>query len=355
MLDRIAVFGGGGFIGSHLTRRLLGRGFDLEVVDIDGEKIEDVRNHGGITFHQMDIYESGNDERCTEIVNRSDLVIDLIAYANPQQYVDMPLEVVDLNLFQNLKIVEDCIEADTRLIQFSTCEVYGMLGNRTDGDVVFDEDTSNLIMGPIGNQRWIYATAKQLLERMVYAHGQHDDLDWTIVRPFNFIGPEMDYIIESPDEGTPRVFASFMSSLLYDHPMYLVNGGQNKRTFTYIDDAIDALEHIIENEGGAFSEEVVNIGTPDNEATIREFAELMRDIYRERSPSETLPEVIEVSGEEYYGEGYEDCDRRVPDIDKLRAVGWEPEYDLRETLEYAMTYYIKREELGQSPNLLLSD
>ncbi|WP_254538285.1 NAD-dependent epimerase/dehydratase family protein [Halomarina litorea] len=354
-IGRIAVFGGGGFIGSHLTRRLLANGYHLDVVDISSEKIGDVLGHDRLQFHELDIYEPENDAACAAIVERSDLVVDLIAYANPEQYVAMPLEVVDLNLFQNLKIVEDCIEAETRLIQFSTCEVYGMLGNRTGDDTVFDEDTSNLIMGPVGNQRWIYATAKQLLERMVYAHGERDGLDWTIVRPFNFIGPEMDYIIESPDEGTPRVFASFMSALMYDHPMFLVDGGKNMRTFTHIEDAIDALELIIENEGGRYTREVVNIGTPGNETTIRGFADLMRDIYREESPDGRLPPMREVDGEEYYGEGYEDCDRRIPGVDKLREAGWTPRYDLRATLENAMRYYIDKYELERAPSPALSD
>lgn len=348
-MKKIALFGGAGFIGSHLTRRLVDRGYDLIVVDVESEKIDDLLPHDRIEFYELDIRNEENDDICYDIVAEADLVFDLVAYANPQQYVDMPLDVVNLNYDNNKKIVTDCVETDTRLVQFSTCEVYGKLGNRTGDDVVFNEDTSDLIVGPVGQQRWIYATAKELLERVVYAYGEEEGLDWTIIRPFNFVGPEMDYIITSPDEGTPRVFASFMSALLYDHTMYLVDGGTNQRTFVYIEDAVDALELVVENENGHFSRECVNIGVPENEASIREFANLMRDVYQDMSPDGTLPPLDEVPGTEFYGDGYEDCERRVPDISKLEAVGWEPEYDLRETLEETIGYYVDKYEKAQQP------
>jgi nucleoside-diphosphate-sugar epimerase len=343
-MDRVALFGGGGFIGSNLTKRLLEDGYDLVVVDIDSEKIDDLLPHDRIEYYELDIREPENDAVCRRIVDSVDIVVDLVAYANPQQYVDIPLDVVDLNYDKNMKIVEDCVETDTRIVQFSTCEVYGKLGNRAGEEIIFSEDTSDVVFGPIGQQRWIYASAKELLERVVHAHAEEHGLEFTIIRPFNFVGPEMDYIITSEDEGTPRVFASFMSALLYDHTMYLVDGGTNRRAFTYIDDAVDAIELILENEDGQFTNEAVNIGTPRNDVSIREFARLMRDIYQEVSPNGKLPDMEEISGEEFYGDGYEDCEQRIPDISKLEAAGWEPEYDLREALEETVTYYVEKHE-----------
>ncbi|WP_128226298.1 bifunctional UDP-4-keto-pentose/UDP-xylose synthase [Halobacteriaceae archaeon SHR40] len=346
-MESIALFGGGGFIGSHLVRELLNEEYKLIVVDLSSEKIRDVLPHPKIEYLELDIRNDENDAKFKQIVDDSDLVVDLVAYANPVQYVDKPVDVVELNYHDNMKIVEDCAELDTRLIQFSTCEVYGKMGGRSDGNPVFEEDESDLIMGPIHNQRWIYATAKQLLERMVHAYGIEKGLDWSIIRPFNFVGPEMDYIITSPDEGTPRVFASFMSALMYDHTMYLVNGGTNRRSFTYIDDAVRAIKHVVENEGKQFSGEIINVGSPENEVTVEQFAHLMRDIYQDISTDGSLPEVEEISGEAFYGDGYADCERRVPDISKLERAGWEPEYDLRESLEEAMRYYIEKHEEKQ--------
>lgn len=341
-MTKIAVFGGGGFIGSHLSRRLV-KSHTIDIIDIDLQKISGLKHHENATLHKIDIRESSSDSQLQNIIRQSDIVIDLIAYANPQQYVDMPLEVVRLNYDMNLKLVESCAEANKRLIQFSTSEVYGKVGARTGNQIEFDEDTSDLVMGPVGNHRWIYATAKQLLERMVNAHGLKNNLSWTIVRPFNFIGPQMDYIVKSPEEGTPRVFASFMSALLNNHPMHLVDGGTNRRTFTHILDAVDAIEQIIDNEA-SFNTEVVNIGTPSNEVTISNLATIMRDLYSEMSPDGSLPELQNVDGIDFYGEGYEDIERRVPNISKLQSVGWVPEYDLEETLRDAITYYIDHYE-----------
>ena len=318
-------------------------------IDITAEKIEPLLADPDLRFHRIDISRPENDERCERIVKQADLVIDLIAYANPQQYVDMPLDVVDLNYDQNLKLVEACAEFDVRLIQFSTCEVYGKVGARSGEDVEFSEDSSDFVLGPVDNHRWIYANAKQLLERMVHAHGIENDLEYTIVRPFNFVGPRMDYIVESPSEGTPRVFASFMSALLYDHEIHLVNGGTNRRAFTYIEDAIDGIERIVADPD-RFENEIVNIGSPSNETTIAGLAELMCEIYEELSPVGGTPEITTVPGEEYYGEGYADVERRVPDVEKLRDSGWEPTYGLRELLEETISYYVDVHERGVDPD-----
>lgn len=95
-------------------------------------------------------------------------MIDLVAYANPIIYLERPLEVVELNLFDNLKIVDYCVEYQLPLIQFSTCEIYGKTGGST---APFSEDTTDLILGPVANHRWIYSCAKQLLERIIHARG----------------------------------------------------------------------------------------------------------------------------------------------------------------------------------------
>lgn len=334
----VALFGGGGFIGSHLTEHLAANRYEVVVVDIESDRLPDrCLNRSNVEFLQLDITDPANETTIERVVREADIVIDLIAYANPQIYVDRPIEVVELNLFENLKVAEYCMDTDTRLVQFSTVEVYGMVGHRGGG---FSEDESLLILGPIQKQRWIYSCAKQLLERMLYAYGEHGKLEYTIVRPFNFIGPKMDYLVESPEEGTPRVFANFMSSLIYGHEMVLVDGGTQRRSFTYIEDAVEAVELILENESGHFTNEIVNIGSPGNETTIRNLAHTMREIFSDRTGESDLPDLEEVAGEEYYGEGYQDSERRIPDIGKLEAVGWEPSYGLEETLRASMTYYI---------------
>jgi nucleoside-diphosphate-sugar epimerase len=124
--------------------------------------------------------------------------------------------------------------------------------------------------------------------------------------------------------------------------MRLVNGGHQRRTYTYIDDAVDCILHIIENPAGVCDQEIFNIGSPGNEVSIRDLACKMRELYQCRwwDGKQPLPKLVEVSGEEFYGQGYDDSDRRIPDITKATTLlGWKPQYDLDETIEHSMAYW----------------
>lgn len=344
------LLGAGGFIGSHLTLRLLNEGHDVVAMDIYNDKLRDFLDHERLCFIQQDI--RNPNANIDEYVKGSDLIIDLIAYANPGLYLRMPLEVFRLNFIENLKIVESCVTHDKRIIQFSTCEVYGRtvvstvserLENPEDPSyATFSEDTSSFILGPVQKHRWIYACAKQLLERMLHAYGMEKSLNYTIIRPFNFIGPKIDYLLEETD-GFPRVFSFFMDALIHGTQMKLVDGGHHRRCYTYIDDAIECIYRIIENPAGVCNQQIFNIGSPHNEVSIRKLAEMMRTIYANNFSDRKvpLPEIVEVSGEEFYGSGYEDSDRRIPDISKARELlGWEPKWRLQEMLEVTLHYYV---------------
>lgn len=334
---KIVVFGGGGFIGSHLVEHLLEEGHMVCAVDKNQEKIsQHYRSSKSFTFHNLDVSIEDND--ISSIITDCDAVFNLIAYAVPSLYIEKPLDVVNLNLFENLKIVRKCVEVKKWLIQFSSCEVYGLLGNRNG---IFSEEESLLILGPINKSRWIYSCAKQMLERIIYAYGAENLLKYTIIRPFNFIGPNMDFLVKSKEDGMPRVFASFMSALLYKNPLYIVDNGSNERTFTFIKDAVEALGLIVKNKE-KFENEIVNIGNPDNEISMRDLAYLMREIYKEKTPKEILPDIISIDGEQYYGKGYQDSEKRIPVIDKLTSIGWKPKYDLKSTFEISMDYYIQK-------------
>ena len=347
---KILALGAGGFIGCHLTGRLLAEGHTVTAVDIEAGKLSEHLAHPRLTFITQDIRvpEWGLDR----LVADADLVIDLIAYANPGLYLRIPLEVFRLNFTENLKIAEACVRHSKRLIQFSTCEVYGRTAaslknaNLTDPEdpihATFSEDTSEYILGPVVKHRWIYSCAKQLLERVLHAYGLETGFNYTIIRPFNFIGPKIDFLLHER-EGIPRVFSFFMDALLKGTEMKLVNGGSNRRCYTYIDDAVDCTYRIVENPNGACDRQIFNIGSPYNEISIRQMAEQMTAIYSEkfRDPAIRLPDIISVTGEEFYGEGYDDSDRRIPDITKARTLlGWEPRFSVRETLERTMTYYV---------------
>jgi nucleoside-diphosphate-sugar epimerase len=125
--------------------------------------------------------------------------------------------------------------------------------------------------------------------------------------------------------------------------MKLVNGGVNRRCYTYIDDAIECTNRIVENPGGVCDQQIFNIGSPYNEISIRQMAETMREIYatKYRHNGTRLPDIVSVTGDEFYGEGYDDSDRRIPDIAKARRLlGWEPKWNFRDMLEATMRYYV---------------
>ncbi len=327
---RLLIIGAGGFIGSNLIQHLIEREeHEIVGLDITDAKLEGISGPN-FTFIESDITKSA--ELADELVAASDVVVDLIAYANPSIYVSSPLEVAKLNFFENLKITEMCIKHGKRLFQYSTSEVYGKSGHQG----AYAEDTSDLIMGPTTKQRWIYASGKQYLERIIHAHGLLGEIEYTIVRPFNFVGPRFDYLVEAETLGGPRVFAHFMSALITGGPIYLVDGGEQRRSFTHIDDASDAFTTLLDSPDSI--NEIYNIGNPATDTSIRDLATYMMSLYEELTGRRPENELVEISGEEFYGVGYEDMDRVPPEISKLRALGWEPTRDMHTTFTDAMEY-----------------
>ena len=346
---KILLLGAGGFIGANLTERLTRDGIhQVTALDINKEKLEDIENLENLSYIHFDIRKDHSQLESLTIAH--DVIVDLVAMANPSLYVSNPLDVFRLNFTENLKIAELCVKHRKRIVQFSTCEVYGITAakafgkNSADFPTPFIEDETPLIMGPIKNHRWIYACAKQLLERVLHAYGLEENLNYTIIRPFNFIGPRIDYL-PSEQTGNPRVFSHFMNALLYGTPMKLVDGGKNFRAYTYIDDAVECIVRILENPNGVCNQQIFNIGTPENEVTIRQLAEKMRQIFDAefRRPGDPHPEIISVTSEEFYGKGYEDCDRRIPNVDKARQLlGWKSIHNLDSVLYHTMKYFVDR-------------
>ncbi|HHC09103.1 MAG TPA: bifunctional UDP-4-keto-pentose/UDP-xylose synthase [Actinobacteria bacterium] len=332
---RLLILGAGGFIGSNLVEYLLAH-TDHEVVGIDrsAEKLEGVAGDA-FRFIEADVTDAA--ELLDREVAAADVVVDLVAYAHPSLYVEAPLDVIRLNFLVNLETVDRCVAHGTRLFQFSTSEVYG----KPSGDR-YVEDESDLVVGPVTRQRWVYSVSKQLLERVIHAHGLAGDLEYTIVRPFNFVGPRFDYLVPAGTKGGPRAFAHFMSALLTGGPIHLVDGGHQRRSFTHIDDASAAVALLLEHPGAR--NEIFNIGNPANDASIREVVALMMELYEELTGVRPRNELVEISGEEFYGPGYEDTTRVLPDISKLRALGWEPRRDLRTTFRETMRSYLDTPE-----------
>jgi UDP-apiose/xylose synthase len=331
----ILLLGAGGFIGSHLVEHLLANTtHQLTGLDVTDEKLIGV-DSDRFTFHAADVRHAP--KVADTLIRRADVVVDLIAYANPSIYVTAPLDVFDLNFLQNLTIAKACMRHGKRLIQYSSAEVYGKAGE----DELCREEATDSIFGPVNKQRWIYATGKVLLERLLVAYGAEGALEYTIVRPFNFIGPRIDYLVPPNTFGGPRVFPHFMSALLNGSPLWVVDGGHVHRTFLHITDANAAFQLLLEHPDLARNR-VFNIGNPDNNVTIRELADTMVSLFEELTGRPCRSEIREISGEQFYGTGYDDADRRPPDIARMRSLGWAPLRDLRSALRDTMRYYLER-------------
>ena len=165
------------------------------------------------------------------------------------------------------------------------------------------------------------------------------NLEFTIVRPFNFIGSRIDYLVPANAIGGPRVFPHFMSALLTGGPLRLVDGGHVRRAFMHIEDANRAFQTILDHPE-ATRNQIFNFGNPENDLTIRQLAELMLELYEELTGRPASSELVPISGEEFYGEGYEDSSRLPPDVTKLRSLGWRPRHDIRATFRDAMAFYL---------------
>ncbi|KAK9280672.1 hypothetical protein L1049_014370 [Liquidambar formosana] len=314
----ICLIGGGGFIGSHLCEKLIAEtSHKAIIVDVSSEKISHLLEKscswfGRIEFHKINIK---NDSRLETLIRTSDLMINLAAICTPADYNTRPLDTIYSNFLDAIPVVKYCTESKKRLIHFSTCEVYG----KTIGSFL----------------------PKDHPLRQVFAEGAEHGLKFTIVRPFNWIGPRMDFIpgVDGPSDGVPRVLACFSNNLLHGEPFKLVDGEQSQRTFCYIKDAIEAVLLMIENPEHA-NGQIFNVANPNNEVTVKQLAEMMIEVYAKVSgDAVSNVSTVDVSSKDFYGVGYDDSDKHIPDMTIInRQLGWNPMTPLRDLLESTLTY-----------------
>jgi len=335
-MKKILILGVNGFIGHHLSNRILAStSWEIYGVDIDSDRVADAMQYERFHFFEGDI--TINHEWIEYHIKKCDVIIPLVAIATPATYVKEPLRVFELDFEANLPIVRAAVRYGKRVIFPSTSEVYGM-----SSDAELDPDATPLVYGPINKSRWIYACSKQLMDRVIFAYGQQHGLKFTLFRPFNWIGPRLDDI-HAAKEGSSRVITQFLGQILRGENIQLVGGGEQRRCFTYIDDGVDALMRIIENPDGVADGKIYNIGNPVNDFSIRQVAEMMLNLARDYPNfSMHLPqmEIVSTSPEAYYGEGYQDSSRRVPNIRKTeRDLTWHPSVDMTEALRRIFSSY----------------
>ena len=349
----VAIVGCGGFIGCHLLDAVLARTkWRVFGVDLDFYRIQHRLNDERCEFMVADLA----DKSVVERIAKYPVVVNLAAICTPSRYMAEAPEVIRSNYDHPAALADACAKSGSWLIHFSTSEVYGRT-SASSGLLV--EDESELAFGPVTASRWSYATAKLLTER--YIAGLKN-LKWTVVRPFNFVGPYMDFMPGVDGSGIPRVLANFSSALVRGEPLKLVNGGMAKRSFTSVFDAIDFLFALFEAGRMGFVDmasenannvdanleklpfsQAFNVGNPDNEITIAELANKMRMIFAEIKgvPLESIPEPEKISGVEYYGKGYDDSMRRLPSVEKAeRLLGFKARTPIDVVLRESLTWFV---------------
>lgn len=338
---RVLILGVNGFIGSSLSERILNTtNWEIYGMDIGTHKLGECLNNPRFHFVEGDI--TINKEWIAYHIKKCDVVLPLVAVATPSMYVSNPLYVFELDFEANLEIIRQCVKHKKHVIFPSTSEVYGM-----STDSPFDEENSNLVLGPINKQRWIYSCSKQLMDRVIHAYGLQEGLNYTLIRPFNWIGAKLDNIL-SPREGSARVLTQFIANIIRGRDIQLVDGGAQRRCFTYIDDGVDALVRIIERRHDQANRRIFNLGNPDNDFSIKELAHMLLEQvgrYPAFKDKAQQTNIVEVSSQDYYGNGYQDVQTRVPSIDNARRyLDWTPQFPMDEALKHTLDYHLAHPE-----------
>jgi UDP-4-amino-4-deoxy-L-arabinose formyltransferase / UDP-glucuronic acid dehydrogenase (UDP-4-keto-hexauronic acid decarboxylating) len=335
---RVLIMGVNGFIGNFLSERLLDAGtYEVHGMDLSSNMIDRLRARADFHFLEGDI--AIHREWIEYHIKKCDVIIPLVAIATPIEYVRNPIRVFELDFEENLRIVRYCVKYGKRIVFPSTSEVYGMCD-----DEVFDEDGSKLVLGPIRMQRWIYSCSKQLLDRVIWAYGQEQGLAFTLFRPFNWIGPRLDSLA-SARIGSSRAITQLILNLVEGSPIQLVDGGEQRRCFTDVSDGIECLYRIIENTDHACDGQIVNIGNPDNEYSIRELAEILLKNFESHPLRASFPPFAgfqPIDSGTYYGPGYQDVQHRRPSIrNARRLVGWTPRVPFDRSVEETLDFFLR--------------
>ena len=334
----VLILGVNGFIGSHLSERLLASGkYEVYGLDLRSNYIDHLLDRPGFHFREGDI--SIHREWIEYHIRKCDIVLPLVAIATPIEYTRNPLRVFELDFEENLRIVRYCVKYKKRIIFPSTSEVYGMCQ-----DPSFDEDNSCLVTGPIRMQRWIYSTSKQLLDRVIWAYGAKGQLSFTLFRPFNWIGPRLDSL-NSARIGSSRAITQLILNLVQGSPIQLIDGGEQKRCFVDISEGVEALFRIIENKGGKCDGQIINIGNPANEASIKVMAEMLVEKFEKHPLRKHFPPFagyLVVESGAFYGKGYQDVQHRVPSIRNARKLlDWTPRIPLDQSIETTLNFFLE--------------
>jgi UDP-glucose 4-epimerase len=299
------VTGGAGFIGSHLCERLLAIGHEVTVLDdLSTGRYENIAGLEGKPGFHLIIDSVLNETMVESLVNRSTAVFHLASAVGVKLIMNQPVKTIETIFLGTDTVLRQARRFRKKVLLTSTSEVYGK-----SADVPFREDGDRL-EGATTKHRWAYATAKALDEFLALAHWKETRLPVVVARLFNTVGPR-----QTGQYG--MVMPRFVQAALNGEPLTVYGDGSQSRCFCHVADVVEGLIGLMQSN--ASSGQVYNIGSQE-EVTILELARRVIRVTSSRS------EIVFRSFEEVYGtDGFEDMQRRVPDIGKIRqAIGWQP-------------------------------
>ncbi len=311
--DSYLITGGAGFIGSHLTARLLQEGKHVTVLDnLYTGRLSNIEPFVEHPRFRYTIDTITNETVLDRLVSESQVIIHLAAAVGVQLIVERPVHTIETNVMGTELLLRAARRYRAKVLLASTSEVYGK------GSKVPFAESDDLLLGATDKSRWAYAASKIVDEFLGLAYQREYDLPVIVARLFNTVGPGQ----------TGRygmVVPRFVGQALRGEPLTVYGDGSQSRCFCDVRDVVQALGSLAEHPDAVG--QVFNIGGRD-EISIRQLAE--RIIQRTGSSSE----LTFIPYEKAYAPGFEDLRRRVPDISKVhRLLGWEPKISLDETID----------------------
>ena len=318
---KVLITGGAGFIGSHLAERHLDMGDEVSIIDnFSTGSITNIQHLENNPNFECVIDDVLNVEIMRELVEKCDLIYHLAAAVGVDFIIDNPLQSLTTNIKGTEIVLELANEKKKKIVLASTSEIYG----KKNGYVPFKED-SDRILGPTTVIRWSYSTSKAVDELFALAYWREKRLPCVIVRPFNIIGPR-----QTGDYG--MVVPRFVKQALLGHPIRVHGDGEQRRCWTYIDDALDGFVALALNDQAVG--EIFNLGS-HFEMSIKDLAYKIKELTDSKSEVEYIP-----YEQAWPRDAYEDLVFRAPDLEKIRScVGYDPKVTLEEALNRIIAHY----------------
>ena len=324
MLMRYLITGGAGFIGSHLADYLIEAGHSVIAYDnLSTGRIENIDHLRGRSDFELKIGNVLDYHTLEQEVLRCDRIVHLAAAVGVKLIMEQPVETIVTNVQGSENVLKLANYHDKKVLVASTSEVYG---KSMDNDASLDElrEDNDWTLGPTTKRRWAYACSKAMDEFLAMAYRDEKGLDVICARFFNTVGPR-----QMGQYG--MVIPNFVQQALAGDPIRVFGDGTQTRCFTYVGDTVEAVVDLMNTPEASGA--IVNIGS-DQEISIHALAERVRQL------AESSSEITHIPYEEVYGEGFEDMQRRTPDIDKLRRlIGYEPTYAIDDILQAVIDYF----------------